>query len=246
MSNSYTAVPNIIPGTLTVGGDVDVKGEVRVGPYTPRLRLRLDSWGYGYLGYNANGNGTNRDDLSRGSSILTVGPPALQFNAYMQNTANGANNCALLQVLGSDYGGHSHTGTTTDDTVVSRVLSASIIGMNGGVRVRVGISSIGQGAPVTTVRVKLGATTLASQTFGATGGYIFVVTFYNKNNYTVQGLDTLWQANGAAPVLAVGGTAGVDTSADQTLAVSIQNGTLSDGQLLTVFTVELLNSFGPV
>jgi len=245
MPNAYTVVPSVVPGQLTVGGDLDVKGKILVGAFTPRLRLQVESVSQANFSWNLDATGP-RDDLSRPAQRLVFGdasapdPRLIRYNAAGNFDSQGLETCIL-----SDYTAHTNTGDTVEHVQVSKTIRSHMIGANGGLRVRVSVTSNVQGAGTSVVRVKVGATMMLSFVMNATGVYIMEGVILNRNAENSQYCESsTYQVGGA--MSGSNQVQTIDTSADTNWAVTLQGANATDSQTLNAVAIHLLNSFGPV
>lgn len=245
MPNGYTTVPQIIPGTLSIGGDLDVKGEIRVGPFTSRLHLFMTNDFTAWLTYNWKKDNANPDEAGSKSNMLILGDgqqvPAFEF----RNTAPVRTQAANRQILYSRTVQSVHTGGVAESTIDSKIIPATLIGLNGALRVVCFFNVTVQGGVASTFRVKLGATTLLNIPIGGVIGPTWIeVLIANQNVGNSQLVLTVqWLGTGNA---VFENTAAVNTLAQQTLTITMQNGAASDSQNFDVTFVELVNTFGPV
>ncbi len=248
MPNGYTVVPNVIPGTLNIGGDLDVKGEIRVGPFVPRLHLFMSAAQAAFMAYNLKPDTATRDQAGTDINYEIFGPLVSEPQFTIAKGAGASTVMAFKHALFTDYTQHNHTGTVTEDTIYSKVIRGNLLGANGGLRLLLRYQPTVQGGVNSTLRVKLGATNFANIAIAAARAGIdcmLDIVIANRNAANAQVSPLVDAVSGTAPTVQTGAGA-VDTTVDQTLAVTIQNGAAADNQGFQLCAVELINTFGPV
>jgi len=245
MANSYTVTPSIIPGTLTVGGDVDVKGEVRVGPYTPRMRIAMVSSNIGGYLYNLSANAGSRDDPTKPAQGLYLGGDTQRPSFARVNSVGSVQFDAISDTMFADYTLHSHTGTTTEDTIWSKTIRANLLGAYSGLRVRLAYSSSVQGGAAATVRIKFGGTLVVAMSITATGNGFAEIVIGNRAVTNAQDIDGVYTVPGASTTSVVSSSMAVDTTADQAITITVQNGTSTDTQAFNDCVMDLINTIQP-
>lgn len=249
MPNSFTVFPNVLPGNVTIGGNLTVSGDVvRIGAAAPFTRIGKDNNGAAMFSTNLDNTLGVKDSAGVASFVESLQAAGANIRQIIMNGLGTTYQPAVPSVLFTDYTTHAnHTGTTTEDTIYSKTIRAGAIGASGALLVRVLIATGSQGAPNTTLRIKLGANFSLNVAFN-TGGdnFLFEAVIANQNAIAVQAgfiNTTDFAAKTRGGATAAGTT---DTSADQTLSVTLQNGTNTDVQTPQFISVELVNSYGPV
>lgn len=251
MANAYTVVPNIIPGTLTVGGDLDVKGEVRVGPFTARGHMGMISSAGMLVGFNLKKDLVSLDDVTQGAAVLTAGfgnNTTPQFGSIRYTSGAVAQAESLPDLTFQDFTQHTHTGTTTEDTIYSKVIRGGMLGANGALRVTLIGHVTAQGASASTIRVRLGGNPMNNQLIAsgqAGNGFELIAVISNRNSQSQQDTSDRMLI-GSTVQVSNNGSPAVNTAADQTLIVTIQNGQGTDSQTLVQCLVEMLDTQNPV
>jgi hypothetical protein len=218
---------------------------LRIGTAPPYVRLGRDSAGDLFLSTNLAADLATRDSAGV-AAIAQRLQSSLALEAVRRLTAAGTTfDAAARRILLSNTAPQSHTGTTTLDTIYSKVIPAGLCGNNSLLHVFVAFNASTQGATATTVHCTLGGTDLGQFTFAATGDRIMEWWMGWKNISNSMGGMTEHLATGAA-VTFTDRVAGVNNAVDNTLALTVQNGTSTDFQQFMPFVVELVNTFGPV
>lgn len=247
MPNGYSVVPNVLPGNVTIGGNLTVSGDqIRIGAASPFTRLGKDSFGNPVYSFNLAFDEATLDNAANVGLglLLPVGNGGALLSKV--NTAGHAQSVALAHPILTDYTRHTHTGDTAEDTIYSKLIRGGTIGSNGGLLVRLAYQPSVQGGVATTVRYKFGGTAMASESFtAASNGRVMTVQISNRNAQNNQTITQWLNVDGAAPAVLVS-TGGIDTSADITFSITAQNGANTDSQNFEWCHVMLLNSFGPV
>lgn len=248
MPNSYTAVPNVIPGQLSVGGDLDVKGELRVGPFTGRARIAMINNATAAFGFNLQKDEATRDDVSKGAQLFLLDGLAPERQYFRVNVAGIGSQEAVMSQIFSDYTLHTNTGNTTENTIYSKIIRAGLLSSNGALRLTIAYTATVQGAVAATLRVKSGGFTLAGISIPAAdnaGESIVDVLIAEQNSANAQTTTARKSVSGIAPTINRTGTA-VNVAADATFIVTIQSGANTDQQDFRMCSMELLNTYGPV
>lgn len=248
MANSYIAVPNVLPGNVTIGGNLTVGGDVlRVGSVAPYLRLEKASANNGMFSYNWN-NALSARDVANFAYIRSLITTLPQIQDQLANAAGAFQSESQPTTMFTDYTNHANTGNTTENTLYTKTIRANLLGPNGALRVTVGLHVAVQGVTGTTIRVKLGATSYLVATVAAAdavGEVIVQGYIFNQNSASVQAAHGF--KYGGAGTTPCGDTAGaINTAADAVFSVTAQNGTASDSQTFNFISVEQLNTYGPV
>jgi hypothetical protein len=245
MSNGYTAVPAIIPGNLTVNGLLTVASDagIQIGAAAPFVRLFKDS-GPG-LGLSIN---VQTDEATRDSA----GTPAhiLRYSAILSNTFHGfinsvgtLTNRRIDETLAQDGTAVGNTGNTTENTTRSKVIPANSLGADGALVLEWFVTGIAQGGVATTFRVKLGGTLIFSTTDTTAEVVSFRLVFLNLNATNSQ-----WVSGHLAKATVVTGASpgifAIDTTVDETLSCTIQNGAVGDNWTDRGWKVHALASAG--
>lgn len=247
MPNGYTVVPNVIPGNVTIGGNLTVQGDqLQVGNIAPFLRAGKSSGSLTpFVGGNM-GFDLASIDIARPAWALLFDAGGRNLKMRELNAASALMDTALPQALLTDYTAHAHTGTVTEDTIYTKLIRGGVMGANGGLLGRILVASTVQGGVATSIRVRFGANLMVSWSFAAPG--TFILTFFtgNRNSQAQQiNYSAAQSIAGAAPSGGSGATA-VDTSADVTATITVQNGAAGDTQSFDFTELRLQNSFGPV
>lgn len=246
MPNSYTAIPGIVAGNLQVSGNVTIQGDVlRIGSQSPFIRVYKKSQFVGQLSTNIQQDGVTRDDVSHTGIVHGMNTAIDGPDLFRENTAGNGMDTAYTSVLFSDYTSHVHTGTVTQDTIVSKLVRGGVIGANGALRGRCQFQSTTQGAGSSVIFAKLGVV-IANFNISAAGQYLFEFFLGNRNaqnNSEIWGMLTNL-TTGA--VVGVASTTANDNSVDNTFSVALQNANTTDSQTVNEVILFLDNSFGPV
>lgn len=246
MPNSYTAVPNVIPGAVTIGGNLTVKGDVlTIGSGTPKVRLWSNAGSGVNLYANLATDFATRDDASKPAigwgGNFTANPLFLQ----RINAAGTSRIEALVTTIFSDYALHIHSGDTSEDTIYTVPVRGNTLGSNGGLRIQLAVSPTVQGGTAGTLRVKFGGTTLINLGVIAANNDLVWLTLVNRNAPNAQ--TGLWYSLIGTSVVGTNSVAAaIDTTVDQSLVITMQSGANTDSQNFTTFDVQQINSFGPV
>lgn len=145
-----------------------------------------------------------------------------------------------VRVLFSDFTFHSHTIGTVEDTIYSTTITGGVLGTTRGLRVTVWGTV---GALVSTsslVRFKLGATTFANFTIQNGGSFKMEFVIGNRGAANSQDFMAWYFMNATGNQQVSAGSGVIDTSVDQPLNITVQNGNTNDAQNFYVCTVEIL------
>lgn len=126
---------------------------------------------------------------------------------------------------------HSNTGNTTENTVLTGTIPANSIGINGSFHITMLISTLNNNANAKSVRVKFNGTQVCAGVTVSTLTYQTYSILRNRNSASAQ--VALNPTSAACGGFATGtgnapSTFTINTAADITVTVTIQNGTGSD------------------
>ena len=229
MANGYTIVPSIIPGPLTVNGILTVNNNcgIRIGGASPFLRLFTFAGGFGFMSMNLGCDLATRDNpavAAQAYELLTNGnnPGTLQENPAGTQIVTGGDN-----TIAQDGALVSNTGNTTENTLKSKLIPGNILGPHGYFILETSFIQVVQGGVNSTFRVRLGASAIATINVGAVGNLVWRLHFLNSAANAAQ---KVWSVM-FSPTTVVANTllsTTVDTSVDQTLSLTLQNGAATD------------------
>lgn len=259
MPNSYTSVPAIIPGNLTVQGGLNVAGNlVDLAAGTPFIQIGSPSVGsprqvrIGYSGvagesltFNLNPDLVTRDSTGIPAYALVHDPTGAKFFLRIVNAAGNPMDTAPRLAVLTDFTNHINTGNTTENTIYSKVIRAGLLGSNGALAFAVQYNATAAGAGTTNVRVRFGGTATILWSFTGVGkrrceGWVFA-----PNNNALANHEEVTFTDAAVPSMGNGSVA-VDWTIDQTMTITAQSANAGDSQTFSVCDVSLLNTFGPV
>lgn len=229
MPNSYVAIPNILPGNVTIGGNLTIGGDVlRLGAAAPFVRLFKDGTARANLSQNLGVDLATRDNAAAAAHALTFDVALREvFYTYL-NAAGSSSGDVLGQVFLLDPVLHTVTGTTVETTVSSKIVRANSLGIDGGMVIEWHLGSGAQGGVATTFRVKLGATTLITFTKAVVQQILLRLLLFNFGATNSQNMYAYLIDSGNVLSNAQGIGFAVDTTLDQTLAFTIQPGAVGD------------------
>ncbi len=227
MANSYATVPNVLPGNVTIGGNLTVSGDqLRIGAAAPFVRLGKTATPEMLLSFNLGFDDLTRDTGAfAGNRIRTDGTRANWFLRHV--LAGGTNDTLVGEVWAADGTSVGNTGNTVENTVKSKFLPGGSLGAHGVLVLDTIFSANAQGGVATTFRVRFGGVVAASFTRAVISAIEFRVLLLNngatgnQEAYMVV-TDSLASFAGAAAALVV------DTTVGQNLTVTIQNGAAAD------------------
>lgn len=249
MANSYIAIPNVLPGNVTIGGTLTVAGnEIVVGSFAEKIHIAMDAQNVAKIAWNQKQGSTSRDNAAKAANAIFFGSPGTQPGINLTNSAGSVVDNALPATIFTDFTDHSHTGTVTNDTIYSKTLRANLLGNSGALRFTLGYICSVQGATPSTLQFQLGGTTFFSTSIPAADNgksSAIEVVMAEKNVNNSQSTYAKKLVDGVAPALGMGLTS-VSIASDQVLTVVITNGAVSDQQLFRLLAIELINTYGPV
>lgn len=248
MANSFTTVPNVLPGNVTIGGNLTVAGDVlRIGSVAPYHRIGKTSSTVGEQSFNYDFIGGAVDTANYAwRNRFSLGLPGEQMFRY--NPAGQNHTEALLSTLLSDYTSHTNTGNTTENTIYSKTIRGNLLGSNGALRIIIGLTADVQGAVQSTIRVRLGGTSLCawSPVTADNGLAVYLMgVLFNVNSLSSQ-KGIAWKVSTNGTFATTPGVGALNTANDQSLTITAQCGAATDQQTLLYCAVELVNTFGPV
>ncbi len=229
MANGYSATPGIVAGNLTVNGSIVMNTDagIRIGAAAPFVRLFKNGGPGLSLSYNLGTDEATRDNTGLGAGELLITDTANSPAMKIFNPAGSNFFRALDQTSAQDGTVANNTGNVTENTVKSKVISANTLGADGALIVEVILTSSSQGAPLTSFRLRLGGTQIALVTTATASGTVLRAVLSAGNATNVQNTYMFMLQGNLAPTGSSIATA-VDATVDQTLALSIQNGTATD------------------
>ncbi len=229
MPNSYVAIPNILPGNVTIGGNLTIGGDVlRIGAAAPFVRLFKNMAPDLMLSFNLGTDLATRDDGTTAALLLGTDRPTLKWALTHVNASGGRSDTALAQIFLQDPVLHTVTGTTAETTVTSKIVRANSLSIDGGMVIEWHLGSGAQGGVATTFRVKLGATTLITFTKAVVQQILLRLLLFNFGAANSQNMYAYLIDSGNVLSNAQGIGFAVDTTLDQTLAFTIQPGAVGD------------------
>jgi len=238
VANGYSATPGIVAGNLTVNGSITALNDagIRIGAAAPFVRLFKNGGPGLSLSYNLGTDEATRDNTGVGAGELlitdTANSPAMKiFNPAGSNLFR-----ALDQTQAQDGTSVNNTGSITENTVKSKVIPANTLGANGALIVEVTLTSSSQSVTPTAFRLRLGGTQIAILTTATATGTVLRAVVAAGNATNVQNTYMFMLQNNLAPPT-LNTTTALDTTVDQTLALSIQNGTATDNWTVVAWRV---------
>jgi hypothetical protein len=232
---------------VTIGGNLTVSGDqVTIGAAAQKMRIGKAAVGQGNISFNLGFDSATVDSGGNSAYAIQFPQSGAQPQLRAVNTAGNAQVMAIPKTLLTDYTLHQNTGSTTENTIYSKLIRANTLGANGGFIVRLQMSYGTQGGVATTVRIKFGATVLESDTAAAPAQKYMEFIFTNQNAVN-NNRDLLRVMNtGTGAWSSANATDNIDTSVDQTLSVTSQSGAVGDITNFFTIEVEMFNDFGPV
>ncbi len=228
MPNSYATVPNILPGNVTIGGDLTVSGNtIRVGAAAPFTRVqKLPATGGAAFGYNVDVIASSADQAAESNALKMLAAAHRPFETRYAS-AGGLTGGDLGNIIGWSGVTVNVTGTVAATTVFSVTIQAGTLGINGGLRIFWGLDPTVQGAVSTSLHIRLGGVDLFNGGIAALGRVVVDGFSTNVNALNSQ-RSMFWLAQaGVAQQMSDAPTA-VDTSVAKLLELVIQPGAVTD------------------
>jgi hypothetical protein len=245
MPNSYSTIPNILPGDVSIGGNLIVNGNLlRLGSAPGFLRLQWKPAEADFTWNFEEGTG-NRDTNSDGMCALHLTASGSGPFWERGNINGNIRFEALPTVIYTRYSNIPHTGTTTEDTIDTATIRPIFMGPDGGLHLRFHVNHSTQGGTVTTVRVKFGGTLMGSYTVAAPQLIRCEVTIYNRSSQSAQIVTFDRWSSVLAPSPSELQTSVITANVND-ITVTVQNGVVGDVQSWRSCIVSQENSFGPV
>lgn len=247
MPNGYAVIPNILPGNVTIGGNLTLTGsEIKLGAAAPFTRLVRAAGGNALFTNNLQSDLATRDDGAQAANALDLFQATVPLLVRRMNAAGNFMDVAPAQALFTDFVQHNNSGNVAENTIWSKVIRANTLGANGGFRVRAGMQDVAQGGVPTNIRFKLGGVTFFTTAIAAVSNMIWDFVVCNRNATNSQVWEGIAFNVSAGTVAYVNAGTAVDTTADTTFSVTSQSGAAGDSQNFNHIVVTLMNSFGPV
>ncbi len=228
MSNSYAVVPNILPGNVTIGGLLTVSGDfIRIGAAAPFARVGKTTGGAMFLSQNLGNDLVTRDSGAALAAALSGSTALPSLLARLVNAAGAANDGILDATIAQDGTLVTVTGTIVETTTRSKVIRANLLGVDGMLFIQSHLAPTAQGGVATVVQIKFGGVAFLTYSSVALGERLFRLFLFNRNAANVQNGLGIFADNAGFTRTAVVGAA-VDTTVDQTLAVTVTPGAVGD------------------
>lgn len=228
MPNAYATVPNVLPGNVTIGGDLTVSGNtIRIGAAAPFTRVQKLPAGGGTLSYNRNSITANTDVASRNISLILL-PNASRPLQTLDHDGVGGQNFGDLQVTwGWNANTINFTGTTVEQTIFTLPIRGGFLGVNGGFYVRVYASGTTQGAVATAFRLKFGGVIVGSFAT-AVAEKVEFGAFVGNQGATNSQRAYAWFVGSASVYISQDTAVAVDTTVLQSVSATITLGATTD------------------
>jgi hypothetical protein len=256
MPNSYTAVPSIIPGNLTVNGNMNATGNVTSGIAVKGLQIqqttdaavqRMSTSAIGGSAFSVNmlTDGASRDVGTKSAWAMAFDPAAGTLKHRLINAAGGAMDMASRLTVAAVGSQITTTGIVASIAQYGATMRANVMGAHGGLRMRAVFTVNALVSASIPLNIQLGGVTIVSVALNATGLWAIEALVLNQALTNSQ-RGVLWvYRNGVAPALSVG-TSAVDTTADQAFQAVAVMGNVGDSITANHGETEFLNTFGPV
>jgi len=238
VANGYSATPGIVAGALTVNGPITSLSDagIRIGAAAPFVRLFKDSVPGLGASYNLGSDAATRDNTGLGASEFFTNDSLNSPSVRILNPVGSLFFRAFDTTLAQDGTAVNNTGSITENTVKSKVIAANTLGANGALIVEVTLTSSSQSVTPTAFRLRLGGTQIAILTTATATGTVLRAVVAAGNATNVQNTYMFMLQNNLAPPT-LNTTTALDTTVDQTLALSIQNGTATDNWTVVAWRV---------
>ncbi len=228
MANGYVIVPNILPGNVTIGGNLIVGGDsIRIGVATPYCRVGKDASARAFVSHNLAPDTVTRDLAANKASELVFEALIGAWADTLINQNGAAQNARLHSLIGEQGTNLNITGTVAETTVYSTTIFAGLLGAHGAVHLKWMFASTVQGATASTFRIKYGGSTIVSFTLATAQIAVVDVVLWNQGAANAQRCHGVILTNGVAPATLTG-TLAIDSTVDQTFAVTHQPGATTD------------------
>ncbi len=229
MSNSYTAVPAIIPGPLQVNGLLTVASDqgIKIGGSAPFVRVYKSAVPSGGYSYNLGTDEATQDTAAIFSSAVRLFSTLDLVNMLSKNAGGTLLTTPVDRTIAQDGTVVGNTGNVTENTTRSKVIPANTLGADGALIIEWLLIPVAQGATATTFRLKLGGV-LLTQFTKATAAQTVVRLMLNNLNATNSQRVLAVNIDINAVVGLTNFNQAIDTTVDQTLTSTIQNGAATD------------------
>ncbi len=233
MSNSYTAVPAIIPGPLTVNGLLTVNSDagIRIGAVAPFVRVFKFSVADGLFSSNLQPDRATRDTTLQAAFAYGINNFGNGLYGVQLNIPGTQIFTEQDTTIAQDGVNVSHTGDTVETTLKTKTIPGGTLGGDGALIIECVFIGAVQGGVQSAFRIKIGAQTIASMGSAVTGPVLMRGMLLANNStasVTVSAMGgtlnavTLWSA----------GSVALDTTIDQNLIVTFQGGAATDNWTL--------------
>jgi len=241
MANGYTATPGIIAGNLTVNGSITMNTDagLRIGAAPPFVRLfKSAAPGLG-LTYNLATDEATRDNTGLGAGDLIVTDTLNSPSFKLFNPAGSSVFRSPDTTLAQDGTNVNNTGSTTENTIYSKTVSANTLGADGALVVEFDFSAAVQGAVASNFRLRFGGVQFAVlvQTVGHAYTVRIIITNQNATNAQLVSMIAIDDTNA---VFHTRNAFTVGTGVDALLAITAQSGAVGDSQTFFGWRVHAL------
>ncbi len=229
MANTYATVPNVLPGNVTIGGTLTVSGDfIRIGAASPFCRVGKSTIGGAILTYNVGNDVATRDNGAAAAASLELLRTGGQFaRMVLTNPAGNVDPTLLDETFHQTGTSLVNTGNVTENTIYTKVLNGNTLQSHGALVVQTLLVGTVQGGVATTFRLKLGASVLFAPTSAAVKTILLRMWLLNQAVTNAQrAVLEQWESTGFVGVTQ--NTFAVDTTVNQALALTIQNGAAAD------------------
>ncbi len=229
MSNSYTAVPAIIPGPLTVNGLLTVNSDagIRIGAVAPFVRVFKFSVADGLFSSNLQPDRATRDTTLQAAFAYGINNFGNGLYGVQLNIPGTQIFTEQDTTIAQDGTAVINTGNTTENTTRSKVIPGNTLGQHGMLVLEWMLFANLQGGVGTTFGIRLGGTLLGS-TVTTSGTNMFVRMVLLNKGLTNSQLAFVVFTSGAGTVADSVQITALDTTVDQLLAVTIKSGAATD------------------
>jgi len=198
-----------------------------IGAAAPFVRVFKNLGVLGALSYNIACDLLTRDNTGQFGRALRLQGSGTSPDFFEVNVAGTNAAFRIDRTVAQDFTSVGNTGNVTENIIKSKLIPSGTLGANGALIVEFFYNGTVQGATPTTFRLRFGGVTFQSFARAVVATGSFKMVLFNANAQGSQ-FGEGYVADSSAVSGFNSGSQNVDTTVDQTLSVTIQNGAATD------------------
>jgi len=225
--NNYAISPGTVVGNQTVTGVQTVQGDLNVDTATNLPWRFRETTNLMRVGQNIDPVSNVQDTPGAWSwtDEFQVVTPLRSFRRAKPGGASKQLFFSAFELIGGNSA--ANTGNTTENLMFSTTIQGGVMQALGQIRISIYINVTAQGGVASTIRVKLGGVAVNTSTWATVADRWMELIIQNLGAQNSQKTSGFVLVNNAAVGVAFGSSA-VDTTVDQNLNITLQNGATTD------------------